>query len=374
MKLRLTAALGLSAALLLSACAANETPAPPASPGATDAATNGASTPAGEPATNLSGQLAGIGASSMKVAQENWIAKFQTANPGVTINYAPDGSGAGREAFQGGGADFAGSDRAFKPEENKAGAFGKCAADSVALDLPVYVSPIAVIFNLEGVKELNLTPAVLAGIFKGEITKWNDPKIAGLNSGATLPDLAITPVHRSDKSGTTGNFTDYLNKAAGDVWTEKSAEEWPIQGGEAAKGTSGVVAAVKGGVGTIGYADESQARDMSIAKIGAEGAYEGPTAEAAAKAVEASPIEEGRAEHDLAIKLDRKASGYPIVLVSYAIACQTYKDAAAGSLVKAYLAYIASEEGQKVSAEGAGSAPLSASLREKVLASIDSIK
>ncbi|MCC2594635.1 phosphate ABC transporter substrate-binding protein PstS [Tessaracoccus sp. OS52] len=379
MKLRLSAALGLSAALLLSACAANEQPTDQETTADTTAvATDGnseATTDAteSEAPSDLSGSLNGIGSSAMNVAQTNWIAEFQTANPGVTVLYSPDGSGAGRDAFTGGGADFAGSDRAFKADENVAGAFANCTPESIAYDLPVYISPIAVIFNVEGVEELNLTPAVLAGIFAGDITNWNAPEIAELNEGAELPDLAITPVHRSDDSGTTENFTDYLNKAAGDVWTNEADGEWPIQGGEAAKGTSGVVAAVTNGVGAIGYADASQAEGLSIAKVGKDGEFFGPTAEDAAAAVEASPVEEGREEHDLALELDRNAGGYPIVLVAYALACADYADDEQGALVKEYLGYIASPEGQEVAAAGAGSAPLSDALSEKVLAAIDAI-
>jgi len=368
MKIRLTAAAGISAALLLSACAANEVSPAPADSGSASAPAGGA------PASTLAGTLSGKGASSAKVAQETWTAEFQKANPGVTINYSPDGSGAGREAFMGGGADFAGSDRALKVDENVAGAFAGCTPGSTALDLPIYISPIAVIFNIEGVTELNLTPDVLAKIFRGDIANWNDPAIAAINAGVTFPDQAITPVHRSDESGTTENFTDYLAVAAEGVWTDEKSQEWPIDGGEAAKGTSGVVAAVTGGKGTIGYADASQAGTANVAKIGPEGKFEAPTEEAAAAAVENSPLEEGRAEGDIAIKLDRLAEGYPIVLVSYAIACSEYQDSAKGELVKGYLAYIASEEGQQASAASAGSAPLSATLRDQVAAAVASIK
>lgn len=369
MKIRLTAALGLSAALLLSACAANEgTPAP------ADSATGSAATDGSAPASDLQGTISGKGSSAMNSAQTTWIAKFQEANPGVTVNYAPDGSGAGREAFMGAGVDFAGSDRAFKLDENVAGASSLCADDSIAYDLPIYVSPIAVIFNLEGVDELNLDPDTLAGIFKGDITKWNDPKIAALNEGVELPDMDITAVHRSDDSGTTENFTDYLNKTAPSVWENEADGEWTYEGGEAAKGTSGVVAAVTNGTGTIGYADASQAGELSVAKIGTDGNFFGPTAEDAAKAVDVSPMEDGRDANDLAIDLDRGAEGYGIVLVAYAMACAEYADPAKAELVKAYLGYVASEQGQNDAAEGAGSAPLAEGLREKVLAAIDSIK
>ena len=367
MKIRLTAALGLSAALLLSGCAANEATTPENTPagGATDSA------PAAEP---LSGTLSGIGASSVGAAMTGWIAKFGGNQPNLTINYAPEGSSAGRGGLVDGAADFAGSDRAFKADENVAGAFAKCAPESKALDLPVYISPIAVIFKVDGVEELNLDAETLAAIFKGDITNWNDPKIAALNEGATLPDATITAVHRSDGSGTTENFTDYLNKVAPSVWDAEAASDWPYQGGEAAKGTSGVVQAVRDGVNTIGYADASQAEGLAIAKIGQDGNFEAPSAEAAAAVVEGSPREEGRDEHDLALTLDRTAEGYPLVLVAYALACADYQDDAVAERVKAFLGYIASEEGQQVAAETAGAAPLSEALRTDVLAAVDSIK
>ncbi len=356
---RLTAVLGLSCALAFSACAANEG--------------GGAAAPSGEGGSSMSGRLQGTGASSQKVVQENWVAEFQTANPDVTITYSPEGSGAGREAFMGGGADFAGSDRAFTADENQPGAFGKCTADSIALDLPVYISPIAVIFNVDGVDSLKLNAETLAGIFKRDITRWDDAKIAALNPDAKLPSANITAVHRSDDSGTTENFTDYLHQVAGNVWDKAAGGEWAYPGGEAAKGTSGVVAAVTNGVNTIGYADASQTKDLKKVEIGEGDTFVGPSEEAAAQVVENSPQVPGRSEHDLALNLDRKAEGYPIVLVSYAIVCQSYKDAATAELVKSYVGYMASEQGQQVAMEKAGAAPLSAMLSEKVKAAIDSV-
>lgn len=377
MKIRLTAALGLSAALLLSACAANEgtSPAPAETPAATAGETSSAgaqeSTGDAQAPSNLSGTLSGIGASAQEVAQQTWIVGFQTANDAVTVNYSPEGSGAGREAFIGGGADFAGSDRAFKAEEIADNTFSQCVDKPI--NLPVYISPIAVVFNLEGVEELNMDAATLAGVFKGDITNWNDPAIAALNEGAELPDLAITAVHRSDTSGTTENFTDYLAAAAPDVWDAEKSGDWPYQSGEAAAQTQGVVSAVSGGVGTIGYVDASQAGDFTTVKLGKDGSFHGPTTDAAAAIVENSPIEDGRADNDMAIKVDREAEGYPVVLVSYLIVCQDYQDDAKAELVKAYANHIASPEGQAASAERAGSAPLSAALSEQVLTAVESI-
>jgi phosphate transport system substrate-binding protein len=246
------------------------------------------------------------------------------------------------------------------------------------IELPTYISPIAVIFNIEGVDALNLDAAAIAGLMAGTITNWNDPAIAALNEGVTLPDLAVTPVHRADDSGTTENFTDYLFQAAGDVWTSEPDGVWPLSTGEAAQGTSGVVSAVAGGNGTIGYADASRAAEEGLStaavKVGDEFVEYSP--EAAAAIVDASPLEEGRGEGDLAIELQRtsdEAGVYPIVLVSYMIACQEYADAAVAPIVKGYLQHVASAEGQDAAAEAAGSAPISDTLREQVNAAIDLI-
>lgn len=354
------AVIAVTAAIALSSCASNEG-------GAT----------AEESTSTLAGNLVGAGASSQDAAQQSWIAGFQTANPDVTIDYDPSGSGAGRETFLEGASDFAGSDRAFKDEEIAAGGFAKCAADSSLVELPLYISPIAVIFNLEGIDSLDLDPATVAGIFAGTITNWSDPAIAATNPDVKLPDLAIAAVHRSDKSGTTGNFTEYLAAVAGDVWTSGAVEEWPLQSGEAAQGTSGVVDAVTNGTGTIGYADASRAGGLGTVSIKVGDEFVPYSPEAASAIVDESPFAEGRSEGDLAIELDRtseEAGVYPIVLVSYLIACAQYEDPANVELVKSYLSYIASPEGQEVAATDAGSAPISDSLREKITAAIDSIQ
>lgn len=351
------AVLGGAALLALTSCASNE--------GATEEATS-----------DLAGVLVGAGASSQGTAQEAWIAAFQTANPDVTIEYDPAGSGSGRDTFQEGASQFAGSDRAFKSDEIAAGPFGSCSTGDI-VEIPAYISPIAIVFNLEGVESLNMSGETVAKIFTGQITKWNDPAIAADNEGVKLPDEAITPVHRQDKSGTTGNFTDYLSAVAPNAWTAGSVEEWPTElGGEGAAQTSGVVDTVTGGKGTIGYVDASRAGDLGTVAIQVGDEFVEYSPEAAAAIVDASSVESGRTAGDIAIKLDRtseKAGVYPIVLISYLIACEAYTDAANAELVKAYFSYIVSEEGQKVAAEAAGSAPISSDLRNTVQSAIDLI-
>ncbi len=357
------AALALAGTLALSSCAAANEPGT----GGNDDQPSG-----------LSGTLIGAGASSQQSAQEAWVAAFQTANPDVTVEYDPVGSGGGRDTFKAGGSQFAGSDRAFKLDEIEADDFGACIAGTDIIEIPAYISPIAVIFNLDGIDSLNLDAATLAGIFTGQITKWNDAAIASQNDGVELPDLQITPVHRGDDSGTTANFTDYLAVAAPEVWTVGSIESWPAEfGGEAANQTSGMVDAVTNGTGTIGYADASRAGDLGTVAVKVGDEYVPYSPEAAAAIVDASPLEEGRAEFDLAVSLERDstASGvYPIVLISYLIACTEYAEGAPVELVKEYLAYVVSAEGQQAAQEAAGSAPISDTLREKALAGINSIK
>lgn len=331
------------------------------------------------PAVNedLAGEITAGGASSQESAQNAWIVGFGEVAPGVTIEYTPDGSGFGRENFISGGLDIAGTDSYLTDEEGElTGAIERCGGED-PIEIPNYVSPIAVIFNVEGVDELNLPPEVIAGIFAGKITAWDDPAIAEANPDATLPSADITPVHRSDESGTTENFTDYLDAVAGDVWTDGPVETWPSSiGGEAGKGTSGVVQIVTDNPNTIGYADASQAGGLGQANVGVGEEFVAPSPEAAAQILEVSPAADVATESMLAFDLDhttQEAGTYPIVLTSYMLACQTYEDQATADAVKAYLEYVVSDEGQDFAASEAGSAPLSDELQSQVQALVENI-
>jgi phosphate transport system substrate-binding protein len=332
-----------------------------------------------ESSGNLSGQIAGAGSTAQEAAQEAWVAEFENANSSATVSYDAVGSGGGREQFIVGGVAFAGSDAALEEEEGELKkALDRCNPGQL-IEIPAYVSPIAIIYNLEGVESLQLSAETLAGIFSQKITTWNDPAIAKENPGVELPDTRITPVNRSDESGTTENFTEYLSKVVPSDWPYEVSGDWPVKGGEAAQGTSGVVEAVNAGDGTIGYADASQAGELGVATIKVGKQYVEPTPEAAAKILEESPEAKDLAKspYMFPFELDRKTESegtYPIVLVSYLIACTEYDSASEAGLVKGYLEYVVSPEGQEVAAENAGSAPLSSSLTKKVEPAVAAIK
>ena len=306
-----------------------------------------------------SGSIKGAGASTQEKAQAEWAAKFSETNPDATVEYSPDGSGTGREKFINGAVQFAGSDAAMDDKEIASAKKSGCEGETI--QFPIYVAPIAVTYNVKGVDELNLSPDTIAKIFDQKITKWNDPAIKKENPDADLPSTTITPVNRSDESGTTENFTAYLDEAAPKSWSHGPTEVWPVKGGEAAKGTSGVVSTVESGNGTIGYADAAQIGDLNAAKVKVAGDYVEYTPEAAADALKSADRVEPDSKTNYAVELDRgkvEKGAYPIVLVSYAIACSDYKDAASAETVKAYLEYATSEQGQKDASKAAGNAPL----------------
>lgn len=327
----------------------------------------------------VSGEIAGAGSTAQQAAQEAWIAEFENENSGATISYDPVGSGGGREQFLAGGVAYAGSDAALSTQEGELEKAENRCAPGELIEVPDYISPIAIIYNLPGVEELKLEPETLAKIFAQEITSWNDPAIAKDNQGVELPDTRITPVNRSDESGTTENFTEYLSEVVPSIWKFEVSGDWPVKGGEAASGTSGVVEAVSAGEGTIGYADASQAGELSVAmvKVGSEWAE--PTPEAAAKVLEESPLDKelSPGEGTIAFELDRKTESegtYPIVLTSYLIACTKYGSASEAEAVKAYAEYVVSPEGQELAAEVAGSAPLSSALTKKIMPAVEAIE
>ncbi|MDX6324298.1 MAG: phosphate transport system substrate-binding protein [Nocardioidaceae bacterium] len=317
--------------------------------------------------SSLSGTVSAGGSSAQEAAMGAWRSAFQSSNPNVTINYEPVGSGGGREQFTSGGYPFAATDSALDDTELTA-AKKQCGADPI--EVPTYISPIAVVYNLSGVDKLNLSAETLGKIFSGQITKWDDPAIKADNPGVSLPSDAITPVHRSDESGTSQNFTDYLSQAGNGSWKAEASSTWPtdIKGGEGAEGTSGVIQAVTNGAGTIGYADDSQAGQLSKANIKVGSAWVAPSAEGASKVLDLSKPMPNRPATDMAVSVDRtttESGAYPLLLASYVVACPTYSDKATADIIKGFLSYVVSSNGQQAAAQAAGSAPLSADLSKK---------
>ncbi|MEU3019229.1 MULTISPECIES: phosphate ABC transporter substrate-binding protein PstS [unclassified Nocardiopsis] len=323
----------------------------------------------------FSGSLHGSGSSAQENAMTTWIAGFQSACEDARIYYDSIGSGGGRNQFIDGAVTFAGTDAAMDPEEN-ADAVSRCGG-SDTINLPAYVVAIAVVFNLDGIEHLNLSPDTLAMIFNQDITRWDDPRIAQDNPDLDLPDLAITQVNRADDSGTTENFTRYLAKAAPDAWPHEAGGQWPITPRESAQGNSGIADTVSRANGAIGYVEMSHLHGLPAASIGVGDEFVDIAPEAAAKVVADSPRrEDNTSEFDLALDLDygtTEPGSYPLVLVSYETVCLDYPDAGEAERVRAFLRYVVSPEGQEAASEETDSTPVNDALREDLLASIDAI-
>lgn len=352
------ATLAIGAVMSLTACGSDNNAAPSASTTAPSGA---------------SGALKASGSSAQKNAMAEWINGFQTANPSVTIDYQANGSGAGVQDFNNAQTDFAGSDSPLKPEEVTAAAT-RCGGGN-ALNIPMVGGAIALAYNIDSVDSLVLNPAVTAGIFTGTISKWNDPAIAALNPGITLPDATIAAFHRSDSSGTTDNFTKWLIATAKDAYTFAGGKDWVAPGGQGAKGSDGVAAAVAGTANSIGYMELSfvQTQGLKAAKIDNGGGAVEATSDAAAKTI-ASATVAGQG-NDLPLTIDRTVAdgaSYPIVLVTYEITCEKGLAAAQATLVKAFLAYTASDAVQGA-LSGAGYVPITGELLTKVRASVAAI-
>ena len=359
-------AVAVSSALVLTACGSDDN---------TGGTNEGGSSKA---ASNIKcegeGNLLASGSSAQKNAMDIWVRNYQAACEGVGINYKPTGSGAGIQEFLQGKTGFAGSDSALKEDEVEQSK--KVCKDGQGINLPMVGGPVAVGYNLPGVDDLVLDAETLAKIFDSKITKWNDPAIKKLNPDADLPSTKIQAFHRSDESGTTDNFTEYLHAAAPDVWKYEPSKAWAGKGGQSADGSSGVATNVKNNDGAIGYFELSYATGNNIPTVDLDTGAGEPveaTVENATKAIAAGKVVgEGS---DLAMELDytTKAEGaYPIVLVTYEIVCDKGNNKETLDLTKSFLAYTASEDGQKALAEQ-GYAPIPDEIIAKVRTTIDSL-
>ncbi|MFJ2651292.1 phosphate ABC transporter substrate-binding protein PstS [Streptomyces sp. NPDC087420] len=368
--LRATAlgALAVSGALVLTACGSDDNSDGSATPTAkTTAASNAV-------CGDAKGQLLASGSSAQKNAVDLWVKGFMAACPDIQVNYKSSSSGEGIVAFNQGTVGFAGSDSPLKPEEVTDSK--KICTGGQGIALPMVGGPIAIGFHLEGVDSLVLDAPTLAKIFDTKIKNWDDAAIKALNPGVKLPNKAIQPFHRSEDSGTTQNLGKYLAATASSDWKYEPEKKWPAPGGQAASGSAGVATQVKQVDGSIGYFELSYATSQSISTVKIDTGASAPveaTSENASKAIAAAKV--AGTGKDLALDLDyaTKADGaYPIVLVTYEIACDTGNKAATLPAVKAFLTYTAGDEGQKL-LSGAGYAPIPAEINAKVRETVASL-
>jgi len=326
--------------------------------------------------TSLTGTIAAGGSSAQANAQAAWTAAYTASVKGVTVNYdKSQGSGGGVTNFLSGAYDFAGSDAPLSADET---AKSKTLCAPGGIDIPIYLDGVSVIFNVPGVTSLKLSGATIANIFNLKITDWSDPAITKDN-GKALPAGPITTVARSDGSGTTANFTNYLAATQTAAWPYPAGKQWPVSGNVSLqKGGSGVVATVKAGTGTIGYADHSAIGDLSAASVIQDGTAIAFSPEAVAKTFSVAAVDASNSvPGDMSKKFDYSkltTETYPIPLVSYAITCSTFKDSKQATLTKSYLGYVASTLGQQISAKNAGSAPLPNDTLKQAQTSINGIK
>jgi phosphate transport system substrate-binding protein len=333
---------------------------------APSSATSSGGTTAGGIQCNGSGTLTASGSTAQANAISAWAKVYQAACKGSVVNYGGGGgSGKGVTDFTAGTTDFSGSD--FPLTTDQKSSADKVCSGGEAVDLPMAPGGIAVAYNLPGVSSLNLSASTIAKIFSGKITKWDDAAIKADNSGVTLPSTAIQTFHRSDSSGTTYNFTNYLTNVAKSDWTYQFGKTWTAPGGQGAKGSSSVAQGVKSTAGGIGYFETSFATqdNLGVAKVGDAGGkfVEDTGANVTAFLAKATVAGTGS---DLALKFDyttSDGSAYPITLVTYEITCT--KGGKKAGLVKSFLSYTSSTDGQGV-LPTAGYVQLPSSIQSKV--------
>lgn len=373
------AALVAIGTLGLAACGSDPAPA-----GSTSAA------PSGSASSSSSGNASGLTCPAGKLsaegssAQNNAITEIISSYGGecgdkATIEYNPTGSGAGIKNFNGGLVDFAGSDSALKTVAVEGvvevDAAKKRCQDNPAWNLPMVVGPIAFAYNVDGVDKLVLNAEVLSQIFTGSIKTWNDPKIAALNSGVSLPSDPITVFFRSDESGTTENVTKFLAAAGNKAWTKEPGKAWTGIG-EGKNKSSGVAEGVTATKNSISYMEWSYAKDnkLKIAQLDNGAGATELTADTVAKAVTEASVKGTGNDLALSVKYTGTSAGaYPALLVTYEIVCSKGLDADKTAIVKDFLGYFASSTAQD-SLEALGYAPLPEELLTKVKTAVSAIQ
>jgi phosphate transport system substrate-binding protein len=352
----------VATALGLAACSSSSSSSAASGGSATSSASSSASS------STVSGTIKAAGSTFQTNFQQTAISAFKAVDPNVTVDYDPVGSGTGRADLYSNTVLFAGSDSPVPAKEAS-----KVPAGKTILYFPVQIGPIAMAYNLPGIKGLKLDATVLAGIFQGTIKTWDDPAIKALNSGMSLPSTTITLAVRSDSSGTTQNFSQYLVDAAGSAWKlgTSSTITWPSTA-RAGDGGSAVAQIVKTTAGAIGYVDFSTATaaDLTAASVkNSAGDYVAPSAASAtAAASQVTP----KANLTFATADEPGAASYPITYQSWDLVYSVQPSASDVALLKAYLGYLLSSTGQALLTP-LNLAPLPASIDSAAVAQLSKI-
>jgi len=350
--------------------ATSDTTASTSAPTAPDAPTTASGGAATVDFTKLSGSLVGSGATFPKSFYDDAIATLAGIAPDLTVEYGGGGSGKGQTDLQTNVVDFAGTDGTVKDEDKPKYTGGEF------VYVPTVIAPITMSYNLPSVAKLQLSAASISAIFQREITKWNDPLIVADNPGVTLPATDIVVAVRADASGTTQNFTKFLDAAAGPdaggAWKLGAAKDTAFPADtQRGDGNSGVAQIVSSTEGAIGYVDLSDAKANSLVFASVKnkaGKYIAPTLDATTAAAENATIAD-----DLTYFLgwaDGDAS-YPIAAQTWIIAYTKQADPAKADALRGFLTYLLTD-GQEAAA-AIDFAPLPADLQAKALLNIAKI-
>jgi phosphate transport system substrate-binding protein len=314
-----------------------------------------------------SGTLNGSGSTFQLTFQQTAIQSFKSIQPDITVNYGGGGSGKGRTDLASGVVQYAGSDTAPIPSDEVSSFKGK-----TVLYFPVLVGPITVSFNVPGVKSLKLDAPTIADIFQAKITKWNDSKIAALNPGVKLPSTAITIARRSDSSGTTQNFSEFLVEGAPGVWKlgSDSTINWPAdsRGGNGNGGVAQIVKSTTGAVGYVDYAD-AKASGLTFASIkNKAGNYIAPSTQSATEAANNVTV---KPNLTFSAIWASGSGSYPVTYQSWVLVYQKQSSSSTTKDLKDYVGYLVGD-GQKLLPE-LGYAPLPSSMDQKAKAQLSQI-
>jgi phosphate transport system substrate-binding protein len=322
----------------------------------------------GGSSSGLSGTLNGSGSTFQLTFQQTAIQSFKSVQPNITVNYGGGGSGKGRTDLASGVVQYAGSDTAPIPSDEVASFKGK-----TVLYFPVLVGPITISYNVPGIKSgLKLDGPTIAGIFQAKITKWNDSAIAALNPGVKLPSTSITIARRSDSSGTTQNFSEFLVEGAPGVWKlgSDSTISWPAnsRGGNGNGGVAQIVKTTTGAVGYVDYADAKASGLTWAAVKNKDGNYVAPSTDSATAAANNVTV-----KPDLTFSAiwASGANSYPITYQSWDLVYQKQSSSNTAKMLQAYLGYLLGD-GQQLLPE-LGYAPLPSSLDQKAKAELSKI-